>query len=69
MRKCKYRNCQKDISHKKSNALFCDRNCKSCERKYKKRQEMLIQNAILTEGQKVQEYKRLIKILQGEDNK
>jgi hypothetical protein len=38
-RKCEYRNCKKDISHKRPNAKFCDRNCKSCESKYKRRRK------------------------------
>lgn len=32
---CNYRNCDKDISNMRTNAKFCSRNCKSCERKYK----------------------------------
>jgi RNA polymerase-binding transcription factor DksA len=43
MRKCHYRNCDKDISHKRKDALYCSRLCKSCESKYKRRKKAQIE--------------------------
>lgn len=41
--KCAYRNCGRELVDKRSDAKFCDRNCKSCERKYNKRQKDFIE--------------------------
>jgi hypothetical protein len=38
-RKCEYRNCNKDISEMRKDAKYCSRNCKTCERKYNKRED------------------------------
>ena len=39
-RKCNYRNCNNYLPDEmKSNAKYCNRNCKSCERKYNKRED------------------------------
>ena len=39
-RKCNYRNCNNYLPDEmKSNANYCSRNCKSCERKYNKRED------------------------------
>jgi hypothetical protein len=39
-RKCNYRNCNNYLPDEmKSNAKYCSRNCKSCERKYNKRED------------------------------
>lgn len=39
MRKCAYRNCNKDISDMRNDAKYCCRNHKSYEKLYKKREE------------------------------
>ena len=36
---CEYRNCNKDISEMRKDAKYCSRNCKTCERKYNKRED------------------------------
>jgi hypothetical protein len=36
---CEYRNCNKDISEMRKDAKYCSRNCKTCERKYSKRED------------------------------
>ena len=38
-RKCEYRNCRKEITSMRKDAKFCSRNCKTCERKYNKRED------------------------------
>lgn len=38
-KKCGYRNCDKDISNMRGNAIFCCRNHKTYEGIYKKRQK------------------------------
>jgi hypothetical protein len=38
-RKCNYRNCGRDISNMRKDAKYCSRDCKSCERKYSKRED------------------------------
>ena len=39
-RKCNYRNCNNYLPDEmKSNAKYCNRNCKTCERKYNKRED------------------------------
>ena len=38
-RKCNYRNCGKDISTMRKDANYCSRDCKTCERKYNKRED------------------------------
>jgi len=43
-RKCNYRNCGIDISNMRKDAKYCSRNCKSCERKYNKREDNKIEN-------------------------
>jgi hypothetical protein len=40
---CDYRNCNKDISKMRPSAKYCSRNCKSCERKYDKREDNKIE--------------------------
>ncbi len=40
IRKCSYRNCNKDISEMRENAKFCCRNHKSYERLYKYREKI-----------------------------
>ena len=42
-RVCEYRNCSKDISKMRPSAKYCSRNCKSCERKYDKREDNKIE--------------------------
>ena len=48
---CEYRNCGVDISHKRSHAKYCSRNCKSCEHKYDKRED----DRILKERNQIKE--------------
>lgn len=40
MKKCTYRNCDKDISNMRQNAKFCCRNHKSYENLYRKREKI-----------------------------
>lgn len=63
--KCKYRNCNKEIEGGRKDKLFCDRNCKSCERKYIKREDNFRNNIILQEMEKVKQYKEMIKLLEN----
>ena len=42
-RKCEYRNCDKNITGK-PNKKFCNRNCKSCEKKYIRREKIKLEN-------------------------
>ena len=37
MRRCKYRNCEKEITGRKDK-LFCNRSCKKMEQTYRKRE-------------------------------
>lgn len=39
-KKCDYRNCNKDISKMRKGTIYCSRNCKSCEYKYLKREDI-----------------------------
>jgi hypothetical protein len=36
---CRYRNCNKEISNKRIDAQFCSKNCKDCEKIYRKREK------------------------------
>ena len=63
--KCMYRNCDKEIEGGRKDKLFCDRNCKSCERKYKKREDNFRNKIILKEMEKVRQYKEIIKLLEN----
>lgn len=64
---CEYRNCCKDISHKRPQAKFCDRKCKSNESKYKRRRKALLEKYKQNDMNKVKEYKKLLEILKGAD--
>jgi len=37
MKKCKYRNCSKDIVNGRVDKVFCNRSCKRMEQTYRKR--------------------------------
>jgi hypothetical protein len=67
-RKCGYRNCSADISDMRKDAKFCSRNCKTCESKYKRRKNALLEKYMAEDMKRVEEYKRLMKIIKGEDN-
>lgn len=62
---CAYRNCNVDISEMRKDAKFCSRNCKSCERKYKKRKEIFIEKYSQLELKKVEEYKKIKKMFEN----
>lgn len=66
-RKCSYRNCGKSIEHKRRDAKYCDRNCKTCEQKYRKRKAILIEKYKQKELEKVKQYKELVKVIKGKD--
>lgn len=40
---CEYRNCDKIVVGR-SNKRFCNRNCKSCEKKYLRREKIKLSN-------------------------
>lgn len=66
VRRCEY--CSKQLDeNKRSNAKFCDRNCKSNNRKMKtywlKKKEQGIQEDL----KKIENYKKLIEIIKREE--
>jgi hypothetical protein len=62
---CKYRNCDKEIEYGRKDKQYCDRNCKSCERKYVKREDSFRNKIILQEMEKVKQYKEMVKLLEN----
>jgi hypothetical protein len=63
-RKCK--RCKKSLESKRSDAIYCSRNCKSIERKCNKSKEKTLEKWKQTELIKVNQFKELIqKILEG----
>jgi hypothetical protein len=39
MKKCRYRNCKKEITSGRSDKEFCNRSCKRMEQTYRKREK------------------------------
>jgi hypothetical protein len=66
-RNCEYRNCGKDISHKRPQAKFCDRKCKSNESKYVRRSKVLLEKYKQNDMKLVENYKKMIELLKGAD--
>jgi hypothetical protein len=65
MRKCEYRNCGKDITEMRKDAKYCDRNCKGCENKYRRRKKDLLDKYINNEKEKINNYKNLMEMIKG----
>ena len=66
-RECTYRNCNKDISEMRKDAKFCCVNCKTCERKYKKRKKLLLEK-YKQKGLENIKLLKIIEIIKKEDN-
>jgi hypothetical protein len=64
-RKCEYRNCKKDISERRANVKYCDRNCKSCENKYIKRRKEQLEKYMSIEMKRVEMYKKLKEMIEN----
>jgi reverse gyrase len=55
---CEYRNCGGDMSHKKVQAKYCSRSCKSSENKYNERED----NRIIKERTQI---KDMLEMMRG----
>ena len=63
---CSYRNCNNNLEGKRVDAKFCCRGCKKMEQTYRKRKQVLIEKYKEIEMKKVEEYKKLMKIVKGD---
>jgi hypothetical protein len=62
-RKCK--RCSKSLEGKRTDAIYCSRNCKSIVKRCIKSKKLTIEKWKLKELNKVNEYKKLIDLLKG----
>lgn len=66
-RLCNYRNCKKDISDMRPNAIYCSRNCKSCESKYIRRRKEQLEKYMKNDMIVVENIKKIKELLKGAD--
>lgn len=62
---CTYRNCNKELDESmRKDAIYCSRDCKTCEAKYRRRKKALLEKWKNKEMEKVNNIKEFIKIIQ-----
>lgn len=62
---CEYRRCNNDISEMRKDAKFCCRGCKDMEKTYRKRKVKLLKKYKENNMIKVEQYKKLVTIIEN----
>jgi hypothetical protein len=66
VKKCEYRNCGKELDEsKRVDAKFCNTSCRKQEQTYRKRKKALIEKYAEKEMKFVNNFKNILKLLEG----